>query len=90
MKRKIIFVVDGEVGMNLYFEDEGDGTAKFQRNAAHYACPSGLLNQRAARALHAAGAPGGQPCSCRVCTAPDASPAMPAERGQQTVNGRWA
>jgi len=38
MKRKIIFVVDGEVGYNIYFEDEGDGSAKFQRNAAHYAC----------------------------------------------------
>ena len=37
MKRKFIFVVDGEVGMNLYFEDEGDGSAKFQRNAAHAA-----------------------------------------------------
>jgi hypothetical protein len=40
MRRKFIFVVDGEVGMNLYFEDQGDGTAKFQRNAAHAACLS--------------------------------------------------
>lgn len=40
MKRKFIFVVDGEVGMNLYFEDEGDGTSKFQRNAAYAACLS--------------------------------------------------
>jgi hypothetical protein len=38
MRRKFIFVVDGEVGMNLYFEDEGDGSYKFQRNAAHAAC----------------------------------------------------
>jgi hypothetical protein len=38
MKRKFIFVVDGEVGMNIYFEDEGDGSAKFVRNAAHAAC----------------------------------------------------
>lgn len=37
MKRKFIFVVDGEVGYEMYFEDEGDGSAKFRRNAGYAA-----------------------------------------------------
>jgi hypothetical protein len=40
MKRKFIFVVDDEVGYEMYFEDEGDGSAKFQRNAGYAACLS--------------------------------------------------
>ncbi len=42
MKRKIIFVVDGEVGCNFTFEDSNpDGTIndpRYYRNAAMVAC----------------------------------------------------
>jgi hypothetical protein len=38
MRRKFIFVTDGEIGYEMYFEDEGDGSAKFQRNAGIAAC----------------------------------------------------
>ena len=40
MRRKFIFVVDNEVGYEMYFEDEGDGSAKFQKNAGYAACLS--------------------------------------------------
>ena len=40
MRRKFIFVVDGEVGYEMYFEDQGDGSGKFQRNAGYAACLS--------------------------------------------------
>jgi hypothetical protein len=40
MRRKFIFVVDNEVGYEMYFEDQGDGSAKFQRNAGYAACLS--------------------------------------------------
>ena len=40
MRRKFIFVVDGEVGYEMYFEDQGDGSSKFQRNAGYAACLS--------------------------------------------------
>ena len=40
MRRKFIFVVDNDVGYEMYFEDEGDGSAKFQKNAGYAACLS--------------------------------------------------
>jgi hypothetical protein len=40
MRRKFIFVVDNEVGYEMYFEDQGDGGPKFQRNAGYAACLS--------------------------------------------------
>jgi hypothetical protein len=38
MRRKFIFVTDGEIGYEMYFEDEGDGSAKFRKNAGYAAC----------------------------------------------------
>jgi hypothetical protein len=38
MRRKFIFVTDGEIGYEMYFEDEGNGGPKFKRNAGFAAC----------------------------------------------------
>lgn len=40
MKRHFLFIVDNEVGFDFYFEDQGDGSARFQKNAAMAACLS--------------------------------------------------